>query len=83
MAFYSDDLLQQLKAHADISAVIQRFCHLKSLERGVMSVVALFRSDQHSPSMSVNPQLGIYKCFACGAGGDVFKICDGARKARF
>ncbi|MBU0907699.1 MAG: DNA primase, partial [Nanoarchaeota archaeon] len=26
----------------------------------------------HTPSLHVNPQKGIYKCFACGAGGDVF-----------
>ena len=24
--------------------------------------------------MSISPQKGIYKCFSCGAGGDVFKF---------
>lgn len=73
MAFYSDDLLQQLKAHADISAVIQRFLPLKKSGAGRYVGRCPFH-DGHSPSMSVNPQLGIYKCFACGAGGDVFKF---------
>ncbi|MFA6342033.1 MAG: DNA primase, partial [Fibrobacteraceae bacterium] len=73
MAFYSDDLLQQLKAHADISAVIQRFLPLKKSGAGRYVGRCPFHDD-HSPSMSVNPQLGIYKCFACGAGGDVFKF---------
>jgi len=73
MAFYSDDFLQQLKAHADISAVIQRFLPLKKSGAGRYVGRCPFHDD-HSPSMSVNPQLGIYKCFACGAGGDVFKF---------
>jgi DNA primase len=30
--------------------------------------------DDHRPSMYVNPAKQIYKCFACGAGGDVFKF---------
>lgn len=30
--------------------------------------------DDRSPSMYVNPTLGIYKCFACGAGGRAMKF---------
>ena len=30
--------------------------------------------DDHNPSMSVDGQRGLYKCFACGAGGDVFNF---------
>ena len=30
--------------------------------------------DDHRPSMYVTPAKQIYKCFACGAGGDVFKF---------
>jgi len=29
MAFYNDDLIQQLKAHADIALIIERFVPLK------------------------------------------------------
>lgn len=32
-----------------------------------------FHADSH-PSMSVNDSKGIYKCFACGAGGDAIKF---------
>jgi DNA primase len=73
MAFYSDEILQQLKAHADISVIIQRFVPLKKSGAGRYVGRCPFHDD-HSPSMSVNPQLGIYKCFACGAAGDVFKF---------
>jgi len=30
--------------------------------------------EDHKPSMYVNPDKQIYKCFACGAGGDVLKF---------
>ena len=39
--------------------------------------------DDRSPSMNVNPSLGIYKCFACGAGGDVFKFVQEHEKMDF
>ncbi len=29
---------------------------------------------ENTPSFSVNPDLSIYKCFGCGAGGDVFNF---------
>lgn len=73
MAFYNDELIQQLKAHADIALVIERFVPLKKSGVGRFVGKCPFHDDR-SPSMSVNPQLGIYKCFACGAGGDVFKF---------
>lgn len=73
MAFYNDDLIQQLKAHADIALIIERFVPLKKSGVGRFIGKCPFHDDR-SPSMNVNPQLGIYKCFACGAGGDVFKF---------
>lgn len=30
--------------------------------------------DDHSPSLSVNVETGLYNCFACGAGGDAFTL---------
>lgn len=32
-----------------------------------------FHND-HNPSMSIDENRGIYKCFACGAGGDIFNF---------
>lgn len=73
MPFYSDEVIQQLKSQADISLVIQQFLPLKRTGTNRYVGVCPFHDD-HSPSMTVNPTLGIYKCFACGAGGDVFKF---------
>ena len=33
--------------------------------------------------MNVTPQMGIYKCFACGAGGDVLKFVQEYEKLDF
>lgn len=73
MAFYSEDVIQQLKAHADIASVIEHFLPLKPTSGGRFLCRCPFHDDS-KPSMNINPQMGIYKCFACGAGGDVFKF---------
>jgi DNA primase len=72
VAFYSEEIIQQLKSHADIADVIQQFVPLKRSGNRYLGRCPFH--DDRSPSMNVNPQLGIYKCFACGAGGDVFKF---------
>lgn len=73
MPFYSDDIIRELKSHADIAQVIENFLPLKRSGNGRYVGRCPFHDDR-SPSMSVNPTIGIYKCFACGAGGDVFKF---------
>ena len=73
MAFYSDDVLQDLKQQTNIADIIQQFVPLKRSGSGRFVGRCPFHND-HSPSMNVNTQMGIYKCFACGAGGDVFKF---------
>src|SRR5258708_29870995 len=29
---------------------------------------------ERTPSFSVNPEMGVFKCFGCGVGGDAFKF---------
>jgi len=82
VAFYSNEIIQQLKAHADIALVIENFVPLKRSGNGRYLGVCPFHDDR-SPSMNVNPSLGIYKCFACGAGGDVFKFVQEHEKMDF
>ena len=82
MPFYPEEVIQQLKSQADISLVIQQFLPLKRTGTNRYVGVCPFHDD-HSPSMTVNPTLGIYKCFACGAGGDVFKFVKEHEKIDF
>lgn len=63
---------EEIRSRADIVSVVGRHVPLK--RRGAYHVGRCPFHDDHSPSLHVNPQLGIYKCFVCGAGGDVFKF---------
>ncbi|OWV02125.1 DNA primase [Fibrobacter sp. UWR2] len=82
MPFYPEEVIQQLKSQADISLVIQQFLPLKRTGTNRYVGVCPFHDD-HSPSMNVNPTAGYYKCFACGAGGDVFKFVQEYEKIDF
>jgi len=82
VAFYSNEIIQQLKSQTDIAAVIESFLPLKRSGNGRYLGVCPFHDDR-SPSMNVNPSLGIYKCFACGAAGDVFKFVQEHEKMDF
>jgi DNA primase len=73
MPFYSDETIRQLKEATDISLVIEQFVPLKRVGGGKFLGLCPFHGDSN-PSMNVNPNMGIYKCFACGAGGDAFKF---------
>lgn len=67
-----DKAKEEIRGRADIVAMVGRFVPLK--RRGAYWVGRCPFHDDHSPSLHVNPSLGIYKCFVCGAGGDVFKF---------
>ncbi len=65
-------VINRIQQANDIVEVIAE--HLK-LEKKGKEMVGLcpFHTD-HKPSMYVNPAKQIFKCFACGAGGDVLKF---------
>ena len=69
---FPEGFVQDLKNRADIVDVVGRFVQLKK-QGSVYVGICPFHQD-HKPSMRVTPAMGIYKCFACGAGGDVFKF---------
>ncbi|MFI4913341.1 MAG: DNA primase [Sedimentisphaeraceae bacterium JB056] len=73
-AYFDDKILEQVRSSPrnSIEEVIAE--HLR-LDRKGKDYVGLcpFHSDNR-PSMYVSPSKGIFKCFACGAGGDVFKF---------
>jgi DNA primase len=73
--------LSEVKNRLDILSVISR--HL-TVKRSGNSYVAIcpFHNDK-SPSMHISPQKGIFKCFACGASGDLFKFLMDYKKIGF
>ncbi len=64
--------LKAIQEHADIVEIISSYIPLESKGKNYFGVCP-FHED-HSPSMSVSRSKGIYKCFSCGATGNVFKF---------
>lgn len=72
MSFYSQDLVEEIRARSDIVDVISSYIKLQRKGSNYVGVCP-FHNDRN-PSMSVNQPRQIYHCFSCGAGGDVFKF---------
>lgn len=70
MAFVSNDEINEIRAQADIVSIIGSYIPLT--QRGKNFVCVCPFHDDHSPSMSVSSEKQIYKCFSCGATGNVF-----------
>ena len=70
MARLSQEKINEIRQSVDIVDVIGQFL---SLEKKGRSYVARcpFHGDEH-PSLSISPEKQIFKCFVCGAGGNVF-----------
>ena len=65
-----DDKKEEVRDAADIVDVVSD--HVKLRRTGSnFSGLCPFHNEK-TPSFSVSPSLGIYKCFGCGEGGDVF-----------
>ncbi len=65
-------VISRVQQANDITDVISE--HLKLDKKGKEMVgLCPFHTD-HKPSLYVNPSKQIFKCFACGAGGDVLKF---------
>lgn len=68
MANTMEELVSQIKDRLDIVEVVSQQVILKK-NGGHYWGLCPFHKEK-TPSFSVNPNLGIYKCFGCGEGGD-------------
>ncbi len=81
MSRISDDDINAIRKRADITEIIQRY--LPVIKKGKnFSAVCPFHDD-HDPSLSIAPDKQIYKCFVCGAGGNVFTFVRDYEKISF
>jgi DNA primase len=70
MASYSPALLDEIRASADIVDLVGRFVNLRKAGANWKGLCP-FHAEK-TPSFMVNPKRGIFHCFGCGVGGDVF-----------
>lgn len=75
-----DDRERVLEA-SDIVRVIGEHLRLKGQGREFVGLCPFH--DDHKPSMRVSPAKQIFKCFSCGAGGDVFSFIQKYHKMDF
>lgn len=70
MAKLSEDKINEIRNRADIVEVLGQYVQLHRAGRAYKCVCPFH--DDHSPSMNISKDKQIYKCFACGEGGNVF-----------
>jgi len=70
MATYSAGVLDDIRAGVDIVDFVGRFVNLKKAGANWKGLCPFH--GEKTPSFMVNPKKGIFHCFGCGVGGDVF-----------
>ncbi len=68
----SEQQIQNIRESVDIVDIISGYIPLVSKGKSFFGVCPFH--DDHSPSMSVSREKQIYRCFSCGAGGNVFNF---------
>lgn len=73
--------VEAVRARADIVEVISNYIPVDRKGREYAAVCPFH--DDHDPSMRISPDKQIYKCFVCGAGGNVFTFVSKMEKISF
>lgn len=66
------ETIDEIRQKADIVEIIKEYIPLTPKGKNYFGICP-FHAD-HSPSMSVSKEKQMYKCFSCGAAGNVFKF---------
>lgn len=69
MAYYSDELIEEVISQNDIVEVVSEYVQLTKSGRNYMGRCPFHK--EKTPSFCVSMDKQIYKCFGCGAGGNV------------
>ena len=75
---YSPQLLQEIKTRIDLTSLIRKYTALNGKNKGICPF-----HDDHTPSLSVNPDKNIWRCFGCNKGGDCFSFIMEAEQLTF
>ena len=81
MARISEEEIQAVRSRADIVDVISHYLQVRRQGKNYKAVCPFH--DDHDPSMNISPDLQIYKCFVCGAGGNVFSFVQNYEKISY
>ena len=70
MGLIPQSVIDDVLARTDIVQVVQQYVTLKKAGTNHKGLCPFH--NEKTPSFNVSAQKGIYKCFGCGAGGNVF-----------
>lgn len=65
--------IEEVKARTNIADLVGEYLQLKPAGVGSLKGLCPFHNEK-SPSFTVRPSDGFYKCFGCGEGGDAIKF---------
>ncbi len=75
------DVIAEVRSRAKIVDVVSELVVLKRAGKDYKGLCPFH--NEKSPSFFVNPDKGIFKCFGCGEGGDVFAFVQKAKRIDF
>ena len=70
MSWIKEEDLKEVRSRADIVDIIGHYLPLEKKGKDYRCLCPFH--DDHDPSMTINTQKQIFKCFVCGQGGNVF-----------
>lgn len=76
-----ENVIDDIRAKSDIVETVSSYLPLTKRGKNYWGLCPFH--DDNNPSMSVSPDRQIYKCFVCGAGGNVFTFIEHYDKINF
>jgi len=68
----TDEIKEEIRERVDIVDLVSRYVALRQAGRNFKGLCPFHQ--ERTPSFNVNRELKLWKCFGCGAGGDVFSF---------
>ena len=81
MALFPQSFIDDLRAQVDLVSLIGEVVPLRKMGAAWKGLCPFHQ--ERTPSFNVTPDKGIFKCFGCGQGGDVFKFIELHHKVTF
>lgn len=72
--FIPTEQIEELAEAVDLVSVVESYNLPQFKRNGDRATCLCPFHDDHNPSMSIDGSRGIYKCFSCGAGGNVYNF---------
>lgn len=81
MPRHSETTLAAIKNAVDIVALVGEYTPVRRMGSRYKALCPFH--DDHNPSLDINPDRQSYKCWSCGAGGDVFDFVQNKERVDF